>query len=195
MQYNNYAINLLEEPITTRLDDAQNKALALETLEQEPRELLLNAKCSYETIIRLYYLRHGFEALDCFMVHYLSVLAFMAYGNIQTEMPDTILQTLQSTILLAVVGLHDQSPSHYTGRMTFSAVRGKMRRQERELIDRHTGQRRLIERHPLQTRVQSPPGALISAVFLLIARLLTLQNSSKKLKSAKSMMGKIQNEF
>lgn len=127
MQFHNYIINLLEEPITTKLDNPQLIDLFSQTLGQKPRELLSSSKRSFETIIRLYYLRHGFEALDCFMVQYLSMLAFMAYGALQASTQKTTVQALQSTIVLATMGLRDQSASFYTGRMVFKAVRGGMR--------------------------------------------------------------------
>lgn len=84
MQFHNYIIYLLEEPIATNLHNPQSIALLSQTLEQKPRELLFSSKRSFETIICLYYLHHGFEALDCFMVQHLSMLAFMVRGAIQT---------------------------------------------------------------------------------------------------------------
>ncbi|KAM0449361.1 hypothetical protein ACHAPV_008817 [Trichoderma viride] len=79
------------------------------------------------------------------------MLAFMAHGAIHADMQKTILQTLQSTIILATMGLRDQSASFYTGRMVFKAVRSAMRPEEIELIDRFTAQSRLVENQP-------PPG-------------------------------------
>src|SRR4051812_7940269 len=40
------------------------------------REVLVDAQTHYETIVRLYYLRHGFEGMDSFLVPILSTLAF-----------------------------------------------------------------------------------------------------------------------
>lgn len=151
MQFHNYIINLLEEPMVTRLDNPQFTDVFSQSFGQKPRELLSSSKRSFETVIRLYYLRHGFEALDCFMVQYLSMLAFMARGAIHANMPKTTIQTLQSTIILAAIGLRDQSTSFYTGRMVFKAVRSGMRREEIKLIDRFTAQGRPIENQP-------PPG-------------------------------------
>lgn len=148
MQFHNYIINLLEEPMATRLDNPQFIDVFSQSIGQKPRELLSSSKRSFETVIRLYYLRHGFEALDYFMVQYLSMLAFMAHGAIHVNMQRTTLQTLQSTIILAVMGLRDQSASFYTGRMVFKAVRSGMRPEEIELIDRFTAQGRPIENQP-----------------------------------------------
>ncbi|PON25487.1 hypothetical protein TGAM01_v205781 [Trichoderma gamsii] len=151
MQFHNYIINLLEEPMVTKLDNPQFIDVFSQSLGQKPRELLSSSKRSFETLIRLYYLRHGFKALDYFMVQYLSMLAFMAHGAIHASMHETTLQSLQSTILLATMGLRDQSASFYTGRMVFKAVRKGMRSEEIELIDRFTAQGRRIESQP-------PPG-------------------------------------
>lgn len=183
MQFQNYIINLLEEPMATRLDKPHIDAFS-QSIRQKPRELLSSLKRSFETVIRLYYLRHSFEALDYFMVQYLSMLAFMAHGAIHASMQRTTLQTLKSTIILAAMGLRDQSASFYTGRMVFKAVRSRMRREEIELIDRFTAQGWPIENQP-------PPGwraisswDWILAASLLIARPLILVNSLKKLESA-----------
>ena len=39
-----------------------------------PSEIILNARKSLEIIIRLYYLRHGFDAMDLFIVFPLMVI-------------------------------------------------------------------------------------------------------------------------
>lgn len=152
MQFHNYIINLLEDPMVTKLDNPQFIGVFSQSVGQKPRELLSSSKRSFETVIRLYYLRHGFEALDYFMVQYLSMLAFMARRAIHANMQKTTLQSLQSTIILATMGLRDQSASFYTGRMVFKAVRKRMRPEEIELIDRFTAQ----SRRPIES--QPPPG-------------------------------------
>lgn len=44
-----YIIHLLEEPMATKLDNAQSKALFSQTLGQKPLELLVSSKPSFDT--------------------------------------------------------------------------------------------------------------------------------------------------
>lgn len=148
MFFQYYMINLLEEPIATRLDDPEHVDSVVKSLGGRPREILADAKRHFETIMRIYYLRHSFEALDCMLIHFLSLFAFMARAAIQAGVSKDHLQALQSNIVLATKGLRDQSHSHYVGRMVFYAVRGVMRPEDIVLIDRFTGQGRVHESHP-----------------------------------------------
>lgn len=148
MQYHNYVINLLEEPMATKLEKPKYAPLVAQAFDQQPRNVLSTSKRMYETLVRIYYLRYGFEALDGFMVVYLSFLAFMAHGHIKSGIQDIPIQALQSSIVLATIGLADQSHSHYTCQMAFSAVRSSMTEDEIALIDRFAGQNRAKNTHP-----------------------------------------------
>lgn len=93
--------------------------------------------------MRIYCLRHSFEAPDGMLIHFLGLFAFMARAAIQAGVSKDHLQALQSNIVLATKGLRDQSHSHYVRRMVFYAVRGAMRPEDIVLIDRFTGQGRV----------------------------------------------------
>jgi hypothetical protein len=156
MQYHNFMVNLLEGPMVTELGLPEYNTKVLRILQRQPQELLSESKCSLEILLRLHYLRHGFEANNAFMVQYLSLLAFSTYTTIQTAEHSTSLQTLRSTIVLAATGLRDQSHSHYLGQLVFNAVRSGMGAEEVELIDRFIGQgRRVGKQPPKNWRVQS----------------------------------------
>lgn len=103
---------------------------------------------SIKILVRLYYLRHGFEAVDSLINHYLSLLTFMTYAAIESHGDPTSLQSLQSTIVLVTLGLRDQSQSYYLGHLVFKAVRGGMRAEEGSLIDRLIGHGRGVGKHP-----------------------------------------------
>lgn len=60
------------------------------------------------------------------------------------------LEALQSTLVLSVVGLADQSHSFYTSQMVLGAVRNGMAQREIELVDRFMQQGRAKEQHPPQ---------------------------------------------
>lgn len=151
MQYHNFIINLLEEPMTTQLSLPEHLPRSLQIFGQPPREILANAKRSLEILVRLYYLRHGFEANDAFMVQFLSLLAFSTNAAIQNNTDSSTLEALRSTIILVALGLRDQSHSHYLGQLVFNAVRNGMGSEEMELIDRFTEQGRGIGKRPPKT--------------------------------------------
>jgi hypothetical protein len=148
MQYHNYVINLLEEPVATELRAPKYKFL--ETFSKPAQEILEESRSSYETLVRIYYLRHGFEALDCFIVQVLAVLALMTQSRIAKGTDNLPIEVLQSSLVLAVVGLADQSHSFYTSQMVLGAVRNGMAPREIELVGRFVQQGRAKEAHPPQ---------------------------------------------
>lgn len=134
--------------MATELDEPEQKAMFSQKLHQQPRELLKSSKYAFETLARIYYLRHGFEALDGFMIQYLSMLASMAHKSINTNTEENHLKILRSTIILAALGLRDQGHAMFVGRMVFSAIRAGMRSQEIDLIDRYASQGHLGNGNP-----------------------------------------------
>lgn len=44
---------------------------------------MAHSKMCIETILRLYYLRHGFRTSSAFLAHSLTVLAFMAHAQLK----------------------------------------------------------------------------------------------------------------
>jgi hypothetical protein len=150
MQYHNYIMNLLEDPIATMLSAAKQAALVSRVFDHPPQEVLEASRHSYETLVRIYYLRHGFQALDCFIVQILAVLALSTQSRIKAGTHTVPLEMLQSTLVLAVIGLADQSHSFYTSQMVLAAVRNGMGQREIELVDRYMQQGRAKEKHPPQ---------------------------------------------
>jgi hypothetical protein len=97
--------------------------------------------------VRLYYLRHGFEAMDLFIVIPLMLAGIKALDAIDavhnTKYPDTSaesLETLRSTVMLVAKGLAGQRRNHYLAEALFRVIRGRMRKEEvallKESIDR-----------------------------------------------------------
>lgn len=146
MQYHNYIINLLEEPMATELSSP--KCEVLETFNISAQEILEESRRSFETLVRIYYLRHGFEALDCFIVQVLAVLALMTLSRLAQGKHNLPVEVLQSSLVLAVTGLADQSHSFYTSQMVLGAVRNGMAQRETDLVSRFTQQGRAKEAHP-----------------------------------------------
>jgi hypothetical protein len=76
---------------------------------------LAESKRSFETIFRLYYLRHGFQNSDVYMAHGLNVLANMALARTKSAAKPSKqeLDDARSTVLLAAKGLNEQGKNYY----------------------------------------------------------------------------------
>ena len=96
--------------------------------------LLSHSRVCFETILRLYYLRHGFEHSDIYITHHLQVLAFMALDQLRSTEPKSPdppsetsrLDDVRSALILAAKGLSDQGRNYYTPFALFHIVRSEM---------------------------------------------------------------------
>ena len=93
-----------------------------------------HSRVCFETILRLYYLRHGFEHSDIYITHHLQVLAFMALEQLRSTEPKSTdapaevsrLEDVRSALILAAKGLSDQGRNYYTPFALFHIVRSEM---------------------------------------------------------------------
>jgi hypothetical protein len=103
-----------------------------------------DAKIRLETLIRLYYLRHGFKWHDPNLVQYLTLLGGAALNNIRTlgKQPATSTSTadltaLRSTLLLCLKGLHDQGKNFYLSRVVLRLLRDRMTQEDLVLFGKY----------------------------------------------------------
>ncbi|KAK7973482.1 hypothetical protein PG988_007616 [Apiospora saccharicola] len=109
-----------------------------------PQAVVVEATRYLQTLIRLYYLRHGFESMDLFIVIPLVNAGFHIIDDInhhQIHSPSQNpsispekLEVLRSTLILIAKGLHSQRSNHYLAEALFRVVRGRMRLQEASLL-------------------------------------------------------------
>lgn len=92
------------------------------------------ANAHLETLIRLYFLRHGFESFEPFLIHPLNVLGFSTINKINANPTSLDIDTTRSTIILAAKGMYDQGQSHYIGHVTLRFLRRSMRPEEMQLL-------------------------------------------------------------
>jgi hypothetical protein len=97
---------------------ASSETVVTDTLLKNASEVLAHSKICFETIMRLYYLHHGFESSDTYMAHDLDVLAYMANAQLKSTSSsnDHLMEGLddaRSTLILAAKGLNDQGRSYY----------------------------------------------------------------------------------
>ncbi|KAH7323267.1 hypothetical protein B0I35DRAFT_450360 [Stachybotrys elegans] len=102
--------------------------------QEAVRKIVSNAKKDLYTLIRLYYLRHGFEAMDLFIVIPLMVAGYDCINAINDETTPPELELLRSTLILIAKGLYNQRQSHYLAQALFQVIRSKMRPEEIRLL-------------------------------------------------------------
>lgn len=99
-----------------------------------PHQIVADAKKLLQTLVRLYYLRHGYEAMDLFIVIPLMLAASDCIEAIDERTPPSELESLRSTLILATKGLHAQRRNHYLAEALFRVIRGQMRPSEVSLF-------------------------------------------------------------
>ena len=98
--------------------------------EPSPQQIVADAKKHLQTVLRLYYLRHGYEAMDLFIVIPLMLAASECLDAINEQTPASQLEVLRSTLILVAKGLYNQRRNHYLAEALFRVIRGRMRPSE-----------------------------------------------------------------
>ncbi|KAJ6782478.1 hypothetical protein PWT90_07884 [Aphanocladium album] len=91
--------------------DSGDSAAPVSNLRDTVEAQMLRSKISHETIIRLYYLRNGFDGANMLFLHCLAVLSFATLAERQSSENATDLtsqEDTRSTLILAAKGLYDQ---------------------------------------------------------------------------------------
>ena len=94
--------------------------------EMSPQQIVADATKHLQTLVRLYYLRHGFEAMDLFIVIPLMLIASECINIIDEQTPVARLEALRSTLILVTKGLYSQRRNHYLAKALFRVIRGRM---------------------------------------------------------------------
>jgi hypothetical protein len=115
-----------------------------------------------ETVLRLYYLRHGFDHFGSYVHHCLALLGFMALNQLsslaQPSTPTCIkndallnssstnnnsslgidsggaLTALRSTLFLAAKGVHEQGHSYFVAKALLKTLRAQMPPAEQQML-------------------------------------------------------------
>ena len=99
-----------------------------------PRKRAADAMKCLQTIIRIYYLRHGFEVAHASLVDSLATTGFMCLQAIAAGMPDAELEEMRSMLFLVAKGLQQQSRSYYLAEPVFRVIHSQMRPEEAQLF-------------------------------------------------------------
>lgn len=116
MHYYNLSIYLLETLIIISKPA---------TYDISVQETLSNATIRLETLLRFYYLRHGYESYDIFMINLLSFLGFIHIKALKAT-DATEVESRRSAVVLTAQGLRDQSRNCYLAGLVFRVLKGNM---------------------------------------------------------------------
>ena len=103
--------------------------------DASPQHVVDEASRYLQTLIRLYYLRHGFEAMNLFIVIPLVLAAYDCLDAINEHTSAFQLEQLRSTLILVAQGLNAQRKNHYLAEALFRVIRGRMRPVELSLFN------------------------------------------------------------
>lgn len=102
--------------------------------EPSPQQIVSDAQKHMQTLLRLYYLRHGYEAMDLFIVVPLMLAGYKCIDDINEQVPGPKLEGLRSTLILIAKVLYHQRRNHYLAEALFRVIRGRMRQDEFALL-------------------------------------------------------------
>jgi hypothetical protein len=98
--------------------------------QPDPKTVVAEATRNLQTLMRLYQIRHSFEAMDLFLVVPLTYLGFKSLEAIGDQPSPRDLDVLRSTLILAVHGLYLQKRNYYLAEGVSQVFRSKMRPEE-----------------------------------------------------------------
>ncbi|KAI1417867.1 hypothetical protein F5Y13DRAFT_32660 [Hypoxylon sp. FL1857] len=95
--------------------------------EANPNTIVSSSKICFETLMRVYYLRHGFESLDTTLVQFLHLLGFSALKDISSVEKGSVKhEAIRSTLMLCAKGLWDQGQNYYVSEAVFHLLKQSM---------------------------------------------------------------------
>ena len=105
---------------------------------ENPLDIITDAHIRLETLLRLYYLRHGVEYQDAFLLHF---LVFVGNAALERLAAATALDSgervvLRSTVVFCAKGLYDQGHNAHIPRVRLQVLHGMMAAVDVELLGR-----------------------------------------------------------
>lgn len=106
------------------------------------KDITMQATAQLESLLRIYYLRHGFEAYDSMLLVHLVHLANVTLTRLaqierQPELREPAheeTETLRSTLILCLKGLHDQSRNFYLSGVVFDVMKNRLSPENQSLV-------------------------------------------------------------
>jgi hypothetical protein len=152
MQYYYWIIRLFlplavqsETPVTSPLP----------AMNETPQEIVRFSQAMFETLLRLYYLRHSYDTYDAWIIHFLLVLGTDALKSLYRATPTTTQQSvddLRSSVFLAAKGLKEQGKNVYISRVCAVGLQESMRLEDLQWVQAYLstkvitqGEQRMID--------------------------------------------------
>lgn len=89
--------------------------------DSSPSQIVAQSKACFETLLRLYYLRHGFESFDTTLLQFIPMLAWSALRD-YIEMKNTGHEhedAMRSTVILCGKGLWEQGRNYFVAEVIY----------------------------------------------------------------------------
>jgi hypothetical protein len=127
----------------------------LTVMNETPQEIVRFSQAMFETLLRLYYLRHSYDTHDAWIIHFLLVLGTDALKSLYNAAPTASqqsLDTLRSSVLLAATGLKEQGENVYIARVCALGLQKSMKPEDLQWVQTYLstkpvtqGEQRLID--------------------------------------------------
>ncbi|KAM5360090.1 hypothetical protein ACJZ2D_014001 [Fusarium nematophilum] len=136
MHYFQIIYRLLQNPRVLAEEGSEVCGDARGLFHLPPPQIAAHARTSLETLLRLYYLRHGFEYLDTYLVSLLVEVCTGTIDDMKSPRSHEELTNLRSTVILLAKGIYEQGQSFFLGKLVFQLVRSKMSPEDLRVLER-----------------------------------------------------------
>lgn len=157
MFYHNVRFDLYELLLTEV--DVMTSSVSSHTQAEIPQLALEHSQICLETLVRLYYLRHGFNGSDALITNFLVLVAFHSIVKLKTgtpplssssssnfSMPGTNalpfaapdLSDARATLILAEKGLQEQGQCYFFSQTVFHVVLDSISPEDAQLVQHYT---------------------------------------------------------
>lgn len=134
MHYFQIITRLLRTPSILGESGSEHQVAMANLFGQPPQQILANAMASLETLLRAYYLRHGFEWLDTYLVSVLMEMCLISIDRLEDDAASGDVSALRSSIILFAKGIYEQGQNFFLGKLVFQLVQAKMRQEDLEML-------------------------------------------------------------
>jgi hypothetical protein len=129
-----------------QLSPLENDGSPLSEHQREAaRDITAQAIAQLETLLRIYYLRHGFQSYDSMLLVHLVHLGNVALMRLARseidpaytgDAQDTI-ESLRSTLILCLKGLYDQSKNFYLSGVVLGVMKNRLSAENRDIVGQY----------------------------------------------------------
>ncbi|KAF7532797.1 hypothetical protein G7054_g7627 [Neopestalotiopsis clavispora] len=136
MEYYTNIISLLQ-PFESKAVFSSKESV--NRLHETLQPTISTSRIAFETVLRIYYMRHSFESFDSALAYFLPFMFNMALKNLAQNLdtPVTASDTEEahrSTLVLSAKGLQSHGRIHVLSRLIYQGLRGIMRPQDLDIL-------------------------------------------------------------